>query len=282
MSTAESTVESTTESTKGAPSSQQSEHGSFLDAYPDGVEHHYWSRARNRIVHQLLCQHGDAQAPVLEIGCARGVVTQYLRECGVDCWGVDLEESAPMNERVDRHLQTGVDFFDLDSGWVSRFGTLLLLDVLEHIEKPADFLSLVMDRAPSVRSVIVTMPARMELWSNYDEHYGHYLRYDKDSILSMAQEAGLRVRSWGYAFRPLLIAGWLTQRLGLGRSTTIQAPGPLMRPLHGVIAGMMSLECAALPASIPGSSIYAVLERPAFDRLSGDDNEMDTEREMDD
>ena len=244
-----------------AARSQQSDHGDFLSAYPDGIEHHYWSKARNRIVQRLVTQHGDAQSPVLEIGCARGVVAEYLRDRGIDCWGVDLEESTPMNTEIGSYLQTGVYFFDLNADWVSKFKTVLILDVLEHIEKPAEFLNLVLGQATGAESVIVTMPARMELWSNYDEHYGHYLRYDKDSIHALADDAGMRVRAWGYAFRPLLGAGWITNTLGMNRSTVISPPGNLMKPVHGIIAGAMSMEYALLPESIPGSSIYAVLQR---------------------
>lgn len=243
------------------PVSQQSEHGSFLDAYPDGIEHHYWSIARNRMIKNLVAQHADAGSPILEIGCARGVVTQSLRENGIDCWGVDLEDSPAMNDSVGAYLQTGVDFFDLDPEWVGRFKTILMLDVLEHIKEPAGFLRAVLDRAPSVERVIVTMPARMELWSNYDEHYGHYLRYDRDSMRAMADRAGVSIRACGYAFRALLAAGWVTGMLGMKRSTTIQPPSAMMRPLHGFIAGMMGMEYALLPESIAGSSIYAVLGR---------------------
>jgi hypothetical protein len=45
------------------------------------------------------------------------------------------------------------------------------------------------------------------------------------------------------------------------RSTIIHPPSGLMRPVHGLIAGVMSLEYALLPEQIAGSSIYAVLER---------------------
>jgi hypothetical protein len=166
-----------------------------------------------------------------------------------------------MNGRIERYIQTGVDFFDLDPQWVDSFKTILMLDVLEHIEEPAEFLRAVMDRAPSVERVIVTMPARMELWSNYDEHYGHYLRYDRISMHELAERAGMRVRACGYAFRALLAAGWITGKLGMKRSTIIHPPSGLMRPVHGLIAGVMSLEYALLPEQIAGSSIYAVLER---------------------
>jgi Methyltransferase domain len=243
------------------PVSQQSEHGSFLDAYPDGIEHHYWSIARNRMIQNLVTQHTDAASPILEIGCARGVVTQSLRNNGIDCWGVDLEDSPAMNDSIGQYLQTGIDFFDLDPKWIGQFKTILMLDVLEHIEEPAVFLRAVLDRAPSVERVIVTMPARMELWSNYDEHYGHYLRYDRDSMHTMADSADVRIRDCGYAFRALLAAGWFTGMLGMKRSTTIQPPSSMMRPLHGFIAAVMGMEYALLPEGIAGSSIYAVLER---------------------
>ncbi len=244
-----------------APASTQSEHGAFAQAYPDGIQKHYWSRARNRIVYDLVRRCGRPDEPVLEIGCARGVVAAYLRRRGVDCWGVDLEASEPMDTSIAPYLRTGVDVFDLAPGWLSRFSTLLMLDVLEHIEHPAEFVRHVLDRATGTRALGVTMPARMELWSNYDEHYGHYLRYDRRSLFALAGDTGLAVRSWGYAFRPLLPPAWVLNKLGMARSTTIRSPSPMMRPLHGLVGGVMAIECSLLPAAIPGSSIYAVLER---------------------
>ena len=247
--------------TDPAPVSTQSEHGDFISAYPDGIEHHYWSSARNRMIHRLVSQHGHAGSPVLEIGCARGVVAQYLRNEGIDCWGVDLEPSSPMNASIAPYIQSGVDVFDLESGWLSRFKTVLLLDVLEHIEQPSEFLKLVMERMPNADRVIITMPACMSLWSNYDEHYGHYLRYNRSSMHALAHDSGSSIRSWGYAFRPLGLAGWITARLGMNRSTIIQAPSNATRPLHGMIASVLSLGFEFLPPTIPGSSIYAVLQR---------------------
>ncbi len=240
-----------------APSAN--ELGSFAEVYPDGIEKHYWSDARNRIIRRLVRSHADLSSPVLEIGCARGVVCGYLRDQGIDCWGVDLEPSKSMGSDLAQYIQTGVDVLEMEESWLAQFPTVLMFDVLEHIENPVEFLQQLFARSPGIKKLIITLPARMEIWSNFDENYGHFLRYDRGSLQELADDSGLQISDWGYAFRPMLAAAMVLNKLGMNRSTTITPPLPVMRPVHSAMAWSLSVESQLVPRSIPGSSIYAVL-----------------------
>jgi hypothetical protein len=50
-----------------------------------------------------------------------------------------------------------------------HFGAILLRDVVEHIEDAGTFLRDLLRAFPNARHVLIAVPARMELWSNYDE-----------------------------------------------------------------------------------------------------------------
>ena len=67
--------------------------------------------------------------------------------------------------------------FDLPEEERRGVTTLLVLDVIEHLEDPIAFLREVLSSFPDVSSLIVTVPAREELWSAFDDFYGHHRRY---------------------------------------------------------------------------------------------------------
>ena len=62
----------------------------FERAYPTGIENHYWTNARGRIVFHEIEKNCLSTYKILEIGCGRGVVLDCLRAKGIDCHGVVL------------------------------------------------------------------------------------------------------------------------------------------------------------------------------------------------
>jgi hypothetical protein len=158
-------------------------------------------------------------------------------------------------------LTLGTSAFDLPEAVRNSYSTLMLMDVLEHIEQPLDFL-LDCDRAfPAATHVFVTLPARMEIWSSYDQYYGHFLRYTLESFRALAAESGFRIRDEGYFFHALYSGARLALLGSKKRSHLISSPRvPLA---HAILGGLMDLEERLLPRTLPGSSLYAVLERSA-------------------
>ncbi|NND69789.1 MAG: hypothetical protein HKN19_19520, partial [Halioglobus sp.] len=135
---------------------------------------------------------------------------------------------------------------------------ILLLDVIEHLPDPVAFLASLQEAYPDLENVIVTVPARRELWSHYDEFFGHYRRY----TLSMLDEHG-KALGWGqerggYFFRLPYIVMRLLGGLGVPRSTAMVAPAAGLRWLHALVAAYLRLESWLLPAGVPGTSAYAI------------------------
>jgi SAM-dependent methyltransferase len=227
----------------------------FDEAYPPGYELHYWHRARSEIVRGLarsFCKKGDT---ILEIGTGRGHYVRLLRADGFDAYGCDLG-NPEVHEEVRAFVFGQTNFADLDvrlREWVS---TVLLLDVIEHIERPVDFIASVFKSLPAVRSLIITVPARQELWSNYDEHYRHFLRYDIRGLRQLAQASRLSIISWGYFFHALYLPAWILKRIGLNRSTAFAAP---KNPsLHKWLGNMFWHESRLLPKGFFGTSLVCV------------------------
>ncbi len=178
----------------------------------------------------------------------------------MNCHGCDLGVAPPCDAETARHLSLGVDACDLDPALRSRVGLILLLDVLEHLESPRDALARLRDAFPSLRHVLFTVPARMDLWSNYDQEYRHYLRYDGRTVKDLAAPGRFELTEWSYFFHALYFPARIMKLMGVKRQTQLKAPAAGMAErVHGVIASAFVAEWRLLPARFPGSSIHGVL-----------------------
>ncbi len=230
----------------------------FDQAYPTGIEAHWWNLARNRIVLSTLKRFVCREDRVIEVGCGRGVVVGYLRECGFDCVGVELAAVAPLPE-VREFVRSGTNVLHLDEDERQGYDVLLLLDVIEHIADPGPFLRELIDSFPSLRHILLTVPARAELWSNYDEHYGHFRRYDREQLAELAKGLPVKVLTFGYFFHSAYLLLRTLNLFKRARATTLHPPSGVFLWLHRLFAHGMVLDAALLPGSLPGSSLLAVL-----------------------
>lgn len=226
-------------------------------AYPPGIEHHWWTVARNQLIADLLRAESADESSILEVGCGKGVVVRSLNEDGFDIRGVELAEVQPLSGARD-WVTTGTDACELDAGFRSGISGLLLLDVLEHLPDPGVFLEKLSGSFSNLSFVLVTVPTCQELWSNYDDFAGHYRRYTLETLDQMASELGWKTARSGYFFRLSYLPMRLMARLGVNRNLNIVAPGRLMRPLHRLVIMASRLEQAIVPPTVKGSSAFAV------------------------
>jgi SAM-dependent methyltransferase len=226
----------------------------FEENYPLGIASHYWIRARNLMVEKWLREVGADRGEILDVGCGSGLVVNHLLEAGFSCRGVELGEPnicLPCAHAIDR----GISVSQLPFSKREGVSSALLLDVVEHLENPRLLLDEVRESLPSLSHVLVTVPARQELWSNYDEHFGHYRRYSRRELENLLREAGFTVRNSRYFFHLLYLPMFVSARLGLSRTTVNREPTP--RWLHGLAARFFVLDNLLCPGDWVGSSIMA-------------------------
>ena len=245
-----------TDSARGLFSAAQ-----FHAAYPAGIERHWWIMARTGIVDRLLRAADNRNEPVLEVGCGTGVAVAGLRALGHDCRGVELAAAEPP-AALRTVVRAGCDALELPQAERESTRCILLLDVLEHLDDPRAFLAGLATGFPGLRRVIVSVPARPELWSNYDEFFGHRLRYDLPALRALGSVQGWRVRSIGYGFRLSYLPAWLMARFGAARAVKLHGPSGWRVTLHRIAAALTLLEWQVLPGCIPGSSAFACFELP--------------------
>lgn len=239
----------------------------YDEAYPKGIEHNFWHQART---HEVKLAVGDAlkalglpsDSKILEVGCGPGIVVAGLRAAGFNAHGVELAKPEPLPAAA-AYLQTGASALEQTPTFTQDVRVLLLLDVIEHIEKPADFMRDLLTAYPQTQAVIVSVPARPEVWSNYDTHFGHYRRYTGLALKQDLSQAGLT----HIKMRPLfaLLYGAALVLTLLKRQRSLEQRAPRNLPLHKLVGLYFRLEARVLRGLpfLPGLSLLAVGHHPA-------------------
>ncbi len=225
--------------------------------YPPGFEYHWWALARNRLLAKIIQRECSKNAAILEVGCGKGVVVKSLNDWGFNIHGVELADVAPI-EGAQHLVDTGTDAFE----WAIEHGpeitVLLLLDVIEHLPEPEQFLKRLQDSFPKLAVVIITVPARQEIWSHSDDSNAHYRRYSLEMLDTLSANLNWTTKYSGYFFRvPYLLMRFMSV-IGTERDEKIHSPGKAMRPVHRLVSAACQLEQTVLPRRIWGSSAYAV------------------------
>jgi SAM-dependent methyltransferase len=135
---------------------------------------------------------------VLEIGCGRGALLARLRDRGVDVVGVEPGRDAAQAAR-EQGLRVHSEPFAAERFGSERFDLIVHHCVLEHIERPRDFiveqLGLLTARGRIVCGVPDCAPALMhgDLSMLVHEHWSYF---DAQTLEHLAASAGARTLTW--------------------------------------------------------------------------------------
>lgn len=177
----------------------------YAAAYPDLYRRHWWWRAREDFLLDLLKAELPARNPIalLDVGCGAGLLLDRLKDFG-DVYGVESDTSMRTGrEDVDRRIHWGT----LESYRPEvRFGAILFLDVLEHIERPEEVLRTSLDLLAEDGVIVATVPAFRSLWTKHDDVNGHVARYTKASFTRVVESAGIETRALRYFYHWVFFA----------------------------------------------------------------------------
>jgi SAM-dependent methyltransferase len=234
----------------------------YSEGYPEGIEHHFWHAARNDLIVRQLKKVLRPDELILDIGCGAGVFVDYAQGKGLNIRGVE-KGPAPVKPGLESIVDTGMELSELAEDIRGEVRVALLLDVIEHIEDRTRFLSQVRQQLPRCEYLLVTVPARMEIWSNFDEYWGHFLRYDRPALEAELQEAGFDPIKSAYHFNWVYLASLIMRPLGIKRKTDFTAPSrnPLVIMLHKLLAWLTVVESRLVPGWMPGSTILCLARR---------------------
>lgn len=156
---------------------------------------------RKRLVLELLrdTKVGDC----LEIGCGAGDLCATLYNMGYRVKGIDSSERAiQLCQQLHKDIcGTGSISFACESIYDASetFDTILMFEVLEHIEDDRAALSRVRELLRPSGQVLLSVPAHESSFGPSDIFAGHYRRYDRAKLVALLEESRFGVQTiWSY------------------------------------------------------------------------------------
>lgn len=168
-------------------------------------DRHPWELARLDALSRVLKGTIREGLSVLDIGCGDGFLSRELFSgTGALVTAVDSNFTDAQIARLSG-LDKDISYSRKLVGG-GRYGLILLLDVIEHVDEDLVFLKgLVDERLEKKGRLLITVPAFNAFFSSHDVFLGHKRRYSLEEVSSLAESAGLRIISSGYLFTSLLL-----------------------------------------------------------------------------
>jgi len=154
---------------------------------------------------------------IAEIGCGTGTFTTMIAAQGYTVTGFDIH--APYvevaRERLRKFPSCNAICADVTAmPWAHQsFETIVMLDVLEHIEDDVGSLRKLRDGLGSDGRLILKVPAGMWLYSTMDKAIGHFRRYSRRSLAHTLNQAGFSVVAVSLNKDAAIPGWWLNGRV---------------------------------------------------------------------
>ena len=153
-------------------------------------DRHWWYRGRREVLERVIGRLGlPPGARILDAGCGSGRNMVELARRG-SVTGVEVSDTSVS-------LARARDAGEVISGSVlqmpfesASFDLGVCLDVIEHLEDDLAALRELRRVVVPGGPLLVTVPAYQWLWSGHDEVNHHYRRYTRQTLESVAEQAG--------------------------------------------------------------------------------------------
>ncbi len=178
-----------------------------LTEVTDNTNRHPWELSRERCMLREI-RRLDRVERVLDVGCGDGYFDRQLvshDERVKSLVGYDLYLQEPASEGVCSWTN---DFAEVPDG---AFDLILMMDVLEHVEKDDVFFRQVCRKLGPGGRILITVPAFMKLYSRHDEVLKHFRRYDRKMLTSVVSAADCVILDVSYFYASLVPLRLLTR-----------------------------------------------------------------------
>lgn len=175
---------------------------------------HWYYRGKRRLVRYWLNRHGPLRAGQTLLDCGAGT-GEFAAEVAGACRVLvldDHEESLRLlRERFapSQVLSLGAEGIPLPDESVDYVTALDVLEHVEHHQAAVDGFARVL-RPGGV--AVVTVPASMALWSDWDEALHHHRRYDRRGLTALFESPTWEILHVNYTNVLAFPAVWLLRR----------------------------------------------------------------------
>ncbi len=186
----------------------------------------FWFNHRNNCLLPLVKKYAFENI-FLDVGGGNGFVTKFLANSDIEAILVEPGKQAVLNAKRRGVKNIFCGLLTSFKGLENMIPTIGCFDVIEHIDKDDEFVSLVNNMLSPNGSFFLTVPAFNFLWSHEDIDAGHYRRYTRREICKLLEDKGFEIIYSTYFFSllllPLFILRTLPSRLGLRNKTNKRA-----------------------------------------------------------
>jgi len=230
---------------------------------------HFWMKWRFEALKKIMPKN-YVWGEILDIGCGNGVVSEQIeRHYGYKTCSCDLNLKALQMVSASRSPLYFYNIHERHTRFREAFSTVLLMDVLEHIDDPLRFLSSVDFHLSPEGSLVINVPAIQLLYSKYDRVAGHVKRYSIPSLKKELGAAGFRIERaayWGMSLIPLLIARKLLLYFCTDNNAIKTGFQPASSLVESVLDFIRRLECKTFSMVPVGISLTAIAKRSGKER----------------
>jgi len=201
----------------------------------------FWHRLRWRAVREYLPE--NESFDLIDVGAGAGLLGSFLTQDRPQATYRFVEPIDSLRTFLRTNYGNAADAADDMDYKSARYVTLL--DVLEHQEDDRRFLSGLVERMSPGATLLLTVPARQRLWSQWDVTLGHFRRYEKESLLRCVEHLPIDVVEQSFLF-PEMVAPSLLRSRRKAPSEGDEAdfpdlPAPLNELLYGVGVASLAL-----------------------------------------
>jgi SAM-dependent methyltransferase len=130
-----------------------------------------------------------SRATVVEFGAGKGeFIFRYINKADVKLIAIDSDES------FIKILSEKVKTFQSLDEIKEPVDAIYLIDVLEHIQEDGKILEAFYQKLVPGGRLFIYVPARRELYSEFDKSIGHFRRYNMNELRDLVSNAGFRIK----------------------------------------------------------------------------------------
>ncbi|WP_029551355.1 class I SAM-dependent methyltransferase [Thermocrinis jamiesonii] len=154
---------------------------------------------------------------LLDVGCGNGLFLKHAKQAGFEVWGIDFDRKSVEVARKALNTDTIYamsleEFYEYASKEGLKFDVITFFEVLEHQDKPREFLEMVKGLLKEGGYIAGSVPNRERLfakdidWKYFHGDYppNHFLRFSKEcleKVLKLSGFSEVSVRRLDFPFK---------------------------------------------------------------------------------
>ena len=180
----------------------------LIENNKDNIDRHPWELSRVQcMIKEIIRYHKNGD--ILDIGCGDSYFDYELMN-KIDnfnnFYGIDIFAKKEIHD--ERYCVVN-DYKKLKN---KKFDTILMFDVLEHVEDDEDFLkNTVYPLLKNNGKIIMTVPAYQFLFSKHDISLKHYRRYNIKRIKDITLKSKFKIVNYYYFYFTLVLLRLITK-----------------------------------------------------------------------